>query len=112
MRSFLKRKEGGTNIQRALVLWSVVLFYYTFVLATNINLFYFPAPYHDYSSGLVTATSYIPFVMLLLIIPVIRFNFSIFKENSWRFFSKGVLVLNTSLYVVLIGLFFYWGFYF
>ncbi len=112
MRSFLKRKEGGTNIQRALVLWSVVLFYYTFVLATNINLFYFPAPYHDYSSGLVTATSYIPFVMLLLIIPVIRFNFSIFKENSWRFFSKGLLVLNTSLYVVLIGLFFYWGFYF
>jgi hypothetical protein len=112
LRSFLKRKEGRTMIQRALVLWSLLLFYYMFVLATNINIFYFPAPYHDYSSMFVTATSYIPFLMLLLIIPFIRFNVSIFKESSWRFFSKGLLVLNTSLYSVLLGLFFYWRFYF
>lgn len=112
VRSFLKRKEGRTRIQLVLVLLSLLLFYYMFVLARNINVFYFPAPYQDYSSALVTATSYIPFLMLLLIIPLIRFNFAIFRESNWRFFSKGLLTLNTSLYAVLLGLFFYWGFYF
>ncbi len=102
-------KTPFNKIKLLLSLLSVILLYYVFVLATNDGIFYFPAPYKDYKPSLLNIAAYIPFLMLLLIIPLLRINLKVFKENVWRNFSKWLFAVNNLSYLVLIILFAYWG---
>lgn len=88
---------------------SVMLLYYVFALVKNQNIFYFDAPYEDYRFSLLNIAAYIPFIMLLLIIPLIRMNIKVFKKTNWHVFSKALFTLNNLTYLILIGLFAYWG---
>lgn len=89
-----------------------ILFFYMFVLNTNINIFYFPAPYKDSNRLLISLTSYIPFVLLILILPLLAINYKIIYEKHWNKLATILLSLNNLLYLILIGFFMYWRFYF
>ncbi|ESU28824.1 hypothetical protein FLJC2902T_14210 [Flavobacterium limnosediminis JC2902] len=91
--------------------FGLVLFYYMFVLCTDINIFYFKAPYKHYSSAFVSSTSYIPFLLLLLIIPIGGLIIKTYRNSAFSKTSKFILTLNFIGYITLIGWFIYWGFY-
>jgi hypothetical protein len=107
---FRKRKTANYSIVK-LILFSVgiILFYYVLVLVRNENIFYFPAPYKDYKFTMLNVAAYIPFLLLLLIIPLIKVNMRIFKEHAWFNFSKWLFAINNIIYTILLGLFAYWG---
>jgi len=107
------RKNNSFNTVKLLLIpFGLILFYYMFVLSTNMNIFYFTSPYKSYSNILVSLTSYLPYVLLIVIIPLIRFNLKLIKEKLWNTFALITLSLNSLLYLILIGFFVYWRFYF
>ncbi len=92
-------------------LLSFVLLLYVFMLVRVENIYYFPAPYTDGSISLVSAGSYIPFLILLLIVPLLFLNRKIFRESTWGFLPKFIFTVNSITYIALVILFAYWGFY-
>ena len=76
------------------------------------NIFYFASPYKSSYNSLINLTSYLPYVLLVIIIPLIRFNFKLIKEKLWNTFALVTISLNNLLYLILIGFFVYWRFYF
>jgi hypothetical protein len=108
---FIKRQVRFRYIKLLLVVLSIALTFYSWALARIENVFYFPAPYKDPGFALLNITSYIPYLLFLLIIPFIMLNKNIFKELSWGKFSRWLFAVNTFTYTILITLFFYWGFY-
>lgn len=110
---FFRRKESNkyTYIQLLMFPIGLIMFYYMCVLCGSVNVFYFPAPYKDPANIFVSMTSYIPFLILLLILPFSVVNLRILKDNSWSFVAKGLFTFNNIIYFVLIGLFTYWRFY-
>jgi len=109
---FIKRSTTKYSFAKAVMaILSVLLLYYTFVLATVENVFFFPAPYTDGSLSMVSISSYIPFLLLVLIVPLIAINIKLFRENAWGVFAKWLFTLNNIVYVVLIFLYAYWGLY-
>lgn len=111
---FLRNKEKKRfgYIQLLLFPLNMIMFYYMLVLSGRVNVFYFPAPYNDPTSVFVSLSSYIPFLILILIIPFWMINYKLFAKNShWSSLSKAIFTFNNLLYSVLIGLFVYWQFY-
>lgn len=108
---FKTTRPRYASLHFLLVPLSLLMCYYMYVLSGKINVYYFPAPYKDPSNMLVSATSYLPFLLGLLIVPMVILNFRLTKDNSWRPYAKGLFTLNNLVYCVLIGLFCYWGFY-
>ncbi len=106
-----KHNRKYAIVQLFLFPLGLILFYYMIVLSGSINVFYFPSPYKDPTSIFGTLSSYIPFLLLLLIIPFYGINIRLYKENSWSLFAKVLFTLNGLIYIILIGLFVYWGFY-
>lgn len=103
--------KAYSYIRFILFLLGSVLFYYMYVLCTEIYIFYFSAPYSNPYNIFVTLTSYIPFVLLILLIPLFIINVKLFMMKRWSSFSTFLLTLNNSVYVILIWLFNYWGLY-
>jgi hypothetical protein len=95
-----------------LILVGLLFTYYMFVLVTNMSIFYFPSPYQDASSWTVTLTSYLPYLLVFLIIPFWYFTFKLFRQSNWGKWSIGLVSINLMAYTVLIGFFVYWQFYF
>jgi len=109
--SFFKNRKASTYsfIKLALVPLGIITAYYMYVLARNIGIFYFPAPYRDNGFTILHLAAYIPFLLLLLMIPLFALNIKIIREHTWKFFPKLLFTLNTIAYLILIGLFAYWG---
>jgi hypothetical protein len=84
---------------------------YLFILATNVNIYYFDAPYKHYNSILISASSYIPFLLLLSIIPLSLFTISRLKTLELKGWIKATLVSNSLIYLILVASFGYWGLY-
>lgn len=109
---FRKRKtEDYSYTKLVLFLIGIILVYYVSVLLRTETIFYFPAPYKDYHLSLLTFAAYIPFLILLLIIPFIGINYKLFKKNVWSSFSRWLFVINNMTYISMISLFIYWGLY-
>lgn len=89
----------------------LIMMYYIFVLAREINIFYFPAPYKGYYFSMLDFAAYIPFLTLLLIIPLLLINRKVFTENAWRNLSIWLFTINNLIFLTLIILFTYWGLY-
>ncbi len=106
-----RKKSKYAKLKLAMIPLSIIMAYYMFVLGTTMNVFYFPAPYADYKFSLLTVAAYIPFLILLLIIPLINMNRKVLKDKTWGFISKGIYTINNITYLVLIVLFTYWGLY-
>lgn len=107
--SLSKRNKSSRLMRLALFVLLALSFCYMFVLATDIYIYYFPAPYVHYSSVLITLSSYIPYTMIALLIVV---GFLHWRRNyfqNWRKFSFAILSLNMLMILSLIFPFFYWG---
>ena len=105
------KKAEYAYIRLLLVPLGLIMFYDMFVLSGSVNVFYFAAPYKDPAHILVSAASYVPFVLLPVLIWFCILNFKLFKDKLWSRFEKLLFALNTLVYIVLTGLFVYWGFY-
>lgn len=88
---------------------NVALTFYFFVLATNIEIYYFDAPFKHYSSSLISTSSYFPFLLLLSIIPIMVYTLRFFKNKERKAWVKGLLIVNDSIYIASILGFGYWG---
>jgi hypothetical protein len=112
--SFMRRRKKDKYNALKLVFFpaGLILFYYLFVLCTNITIFYFPAPYSHPNNILVSSTSYIPYVVWLLLLPSLWYNYRLFQEKLWNRFAVGMISLFNVLVLILIGFFVYWRFYF
>lgn len=110
---YLKRKENKkySYIQLLLFPFGLIVFYYMIVLSGSVKVFYFPAPYKDPTNVFISWASYIPFLILLLILPFAVVNYKLLKNNTWGYLGLGVFTLNNFIYIILIGLFSYWKFY-
>jgi hypothetical protein len=106
-----KQNKRYSYIQLLLFPIGLILFYYMIVLSGSVNVFYFPAPYKDPTNVFVSLTSYIPFLLLLLILPFSVINYRLLKNNSWSYLGLGLFTINNLIYIILIGLFSYWKFY-
>ena len=110
--SYIKnRKTELANYKLLLASLSLCLAYYMFALATVMAIFYFPSPYKSYKFGLIDIASYLPYLLILLIIPLLIINRKVFKVNTWKTTSKFLFTANNIAYLILISLFCYWGFY-
>ncbi len=90
---------------------SLVMLFYIFMLARVENIFYFPAPYSEGSFSVVSMASFIPFLILFILIPLLIINRKIFREKAWTSFPKWIFTLNNVTYMLLVMLFCYWGLY-
>lgn len=110
-----KKVEEAVNSYLYIKLWvsilSILMVYYLFVLKNNRIIFYFPAPYKEPAFSILNIAAYIPFLFLLLIIPLFILNVKVFKVSAWNKFSKLLFTLNNLTFSVLIILFAYWGLY-
>jgi len=106
-----KQNKRYSYIQLLLFPIGLFLFYYMIVLSGSVKVFYFPAPYKDPTNVFVSLTSYIPFLLLLLILPFSVINYRLLKNNSWSYLGLGLFTINNLIYIILIGLFSYWKFY-
>ena len=95
----------------AFSLLNITLIAYIVVLITNNSIFYFDVPYKHYSSNLISASSYTPFLLLLSFIPILIYTRNRLKSDKTKFWVKTTLVLNNIVYFILILGFGYWGLY-
>ena len=109
----IKAKRTGITFKNTLLISAVNIFLvgYLFVLATNESIYYFDAPYKHYNSDLISASSYIPFLLLAVIIPVSLFTMKRLKSIHMKGWIKTTLVSNNFIYLLLILSFGYWGLY-
>lgn len=108
-------RSGAQSTQRnwklLLGLVALGLSWYAYVLISNPSVYYFPAPYRDDHFALSNLTSYFPFLLLALIVPLLRTNWRLWQQGSWTGFARGLYSLNVLAMVVWLGLFGYWGLY-
>ncbi len=95
----------------SIIVANFLLIAYSIVLITNKGIFYFDAPYQHHNSSLITASSYIPILLLLFFLPVLNFSIKRLKSNETKLSIKTVLVLNNITYLIFIIGFAYWGLY-
>lgn len=108
----LIKSERSGNVGKVLVsffILNVLLTAYYGVLATNIGIYYFDAPYQHPSSILISLSSYIPFILLLTVLPLTYYILGLFKRESVSQWLMGLLVFNYSVYIISIVGFVYWG---
>lgn len=108
----IKRKTTNFSNQKLLLcLLCSVMIYYLLVLATNMYIFYLPAPYKDYKFSHLNLAAYIPFLTILILIPLFSTNLKLIKEKTWSLFSKLLFTVNNIAFLILIVFFIYWGLY-
>jgi len=111
--SFIRNKKivAQKNSKLFLSCLSLMLLYYCFVLISNQAIFYFPSPYRDSKFSILNVAAYIPFFLLVSIIPLCWQNCKIVKTTGWNKFSKFLFSINCLTYLVLVVLFSYWKLY-
>lgn len=88
---------------------NLLLIGYLIVLVTNEYIYYFDAPYKHYSSNVISAFSYTPFLLLVLIVPISLFSFKRLTSGNTKGWIKAALLANNLIYLLLILSFGYWG---
>jgi len=111
--SLIRNKKGKISASHVSLIAgiNVLLTGYLFVLATNEYIYYFDAPYRHYGSNLISAASYMPFLLLIMIVPFTLFTIKMLKTDITKRWLKTILVSNNLIYLMLIVSFAYWGLY-
>ncbi len=108
-----KREDTATGVNKPIVISIALLFialgYYCVLLLQNQGAFYFDAPYNSGRLSVINYASYLPYVLLLAVIPLLLFAYK--KTGSLAGLQKHLLRINTALCLLLIAAFAYWGFY-
>jgi len=110
--ALIRRKMDGLRLKSlsiVLVIMNILLMYYVFQLLMHQAIYFFPAPYKDYEPSLLQLCSYLPYLMLPVVLLLIVVLVKSFKPVNHSRFIRVVLAINTLSYTVLLGLFLYWG---
>jgi len=93
--SYLRKRATAkfSLVKLLLAALSLILMYYMFVLGTNNGVYYFPEPYQDYAFSTLNVAASIPFLMILIIIPLIVVNRKVRVSAAWGFVPKWMLTL-------------------
>lgn len=92
-----------------IVLLNFILIAYIVVLLTNNSIFYFDVPYQHYHSSLISASSFTPFLLLGVFMPIAIHTRNRVKSNKTKLWVKMIFVLNHTIYFMLLLGFGYWG---
>ncbi len=107
--SFFRSSNSNYRyVKLGLSVLSIASCVYAYVLLRNEGIYYFPSPYNDGHSLIVAMSSYLPFVLLLSITPLLTVLVNIFRQKKWNWFAKYLFATNNLAYIILIGLFVYW----
>jgi hypothetical protein len=106
--SFLFKRNKYNYLKLLLAMSGFLVSYYVYVLCTHQNIFYFPAPYEDRFSKVVSLSAYVPNILVLITIPFIYWNFLVMKAKSWTVITRNLFLLNNVIYVLLLCFFAYW----
>jgi hypothetical protein len=107
---FIKlRTTRFAYVKLFLSLLGVLLAFYSLVLIRNEQIFYFPVPYKDYTFSILNVAAYIPFLLLLAIVPLLLVIKKIFKGKLWGKFPRWMFAVNNLIFLFHILLFAYWG---
>ncbi|MEY3585888.1 MAG: hypothetical protein RLZZ243_952 [Bacteroidota bacterium] len=106
-----KNKRTPLSFKSVLVLVSLnfILIAYIVVLNTNNSIFYFDVPYQHYNSRLISASSYTPFLLLGLFLPLVIYTRNSLKAKKPKMWLRTTLVLNYAVHLMLLLSFGYWG---
>ncbi len=105
---FRSSNTNYKNLKLGISVLNIALSVYVYVLLRNESIFYFPLPYQDPNSVIVSFTSYLPFVLFVSIVPLLMAIKNIFQQKKWNGFATWLLLTNGFVYIVLLVLFFYW----
>lgn len=108
---YMQLKKFAKAIVGLLALLNVLLVIYFAVLATNQYIFYFDAPYNHYSSSFISATSYIPFVILGLLAFALYVTIQLRKSIKYSLVPISALAINLLIIAASVAAFGYWGLY-
>jgi hypothetical protein len=79
---YFRKSTGNYRMAQLLIgLLGFILAGYMFVLATNMSIYYFDAPYIDPQNLLISAFSYTPMLLAISLIPVYRLNIQLFNSS-------------------------------
>jgi hypothetical protein len=107
--SYLKKSVKLNALKLAFAGVNLLMIWYLFVLSTNMGIYYFDAPFQHYSSLAVSMSSYIPFIILILIFPFSLFTLLYQKCHKIGSWMNVLLLSNYLIYWLLIFSFSYWG---
>lgn len=99
------------KLRLVMIMICLPMLYYMFALIRTPGMFYSKAPFQDFQLSLKNVAAYLPFVLLLFIVPLIRTNLYLLRRKIWGLPSKLIFTLNNLIYITLILMFTYWGFY-
>jgi hypothetical protein len=109
--SFFRSRGEQFRLLKLLLLplcW--VLSFYMLILLRNDGIFYYPAPYNDQSSVL-TLAAYIPFLLLIALIPLLIANRKLITHSTWSSFMRRFFTGINAVLLLLVACFGYWGLY-
>ena len=106
-----KHTHSKSGLNLAYSILNIFVFGFLFILATDINIYYFNAPYQHYSSSLISTLAYVPFLLLITAIPLAISTSRFLKLPNSSKWTKSIILCNGATYLVLIIGFYYWGFY-
>jgi hypothetical protein len=107
------KKYTTVSLRAALIfsLLNFILIAYIIVLLANKSIFYFDVPYKHYNSSLISVSSYTPFLLLLVFVPILFYTINRLKSDTIKLWIKAILVTNNLAYLLLVFGFGYWGLY-
>lgn len=109
----LKRKTDSFNFGKIMVsIMSFLLFGYMYLLATTQTIFYFDTLLQYPSGGIMNLSSYIPLLLLVLVVPILYYTITIHRKKSWSTWIRILYTANSISYVLVLLLCMYWGLFF
>lgn len=108
---FIRNRKAANSykIFMAASMLNLLLSGYFFVLATNIGIYYFDVPYQDHSSNIISLSSYIPFLLLVAMLPILVLTMHFVKKEQGKVWTKSLLIMTNLVYLISIFGFGYWG---
>lgn len=95
----------------ALAFMNLLLTAFFVLLVTNINIYYFDAPYKHYASTFISSLSFIPFILLIAFAPLLINLSKYLRRVKKDTLLKSMMFLNNSIYLLALFGFVYWGFF-
>lgn len=108
---FRSRGERFRFLKLLLLPLCWIMSFYLLVLLRNDGIFYFPAPYKDYQFSILDIAAYIPFLLLLVLVPLLLVNRKLIQNAAWGNFMRRFFTGINFLFVLLVVCFGYWGLY-